>query len=154
MLRTTSALLLTLAATTTFAGTLTEKAEEMLGGTVLNWTSDTQLEGPAGLNATVVVPKGGKANYATLAIVHRTHKPVIEPCGVITWTVDGAVANEGYGELQLDDETSSEKVVMMVDLGLFKTLATGGKVAFSSCGLEGTVSEADQKGLQAILGKL
>ena len=48
MLRTASALLLTLAATPVFAGTLTEQAEEMLGGTVLNWTSDTQLEGPAG----------------------------------------------------------------------------------------------------------
>ncbi|MCU9947117.1 hypothetical protein [Pseudomonas sp. PDM13] len=154
MRRLASALLLTLATIPAFAGTLTEKAEEMLGGTVLNWTSDTQLEGPAGLNATVVVPTAGKANYATLAIVHRTHKPVIEPCGVITWTVDGAVANEGYGELQLDDETSSEKVVMMVNLEQFKTLATGGKVAFSSCGLEGTVSEADQKGLQAILGKI
>ncbi|BBP82394.1 hypothetical protein PHLH8_20360 [Pseudomonas sp. Pc102] len=154
MLRPISVLLLTLAATTTFAGTLTEQFEKSLRSTVLNWTSDTQLEGPAGLNATVLVPKDGKASFATLAIVHRTRTPVMEPCGEITWKVDGTVANEGYGELQVDDETSSEKVVMTVDLGLFKTLATGGKVEFSSCGLEGTVSEADQKGLQAILGKI
>lgn len=154
MLRPISALLLVLAATSTFAGTLTEQFEEPLRSTVLNWTSDTQLEGPAGLDATVLVPKVGKANFATLAIVHRTHKPVMEPCGVITWKVDGAVANEGYGELQVDSDTSSEKVVLMVDLGLFKTLATGSKVEFSSCGLEGVVSEADQKGLQAILGKI
>lgn len=154
MPRLTSALLLSLTITPALAGTLTEQAEEMLGGTVLNWTSDTQLEGPAGLNATVLVPKDGKASFATLAIVHRTRTPVMEPCGEITWKVDGAVANEGYGELQVDDETSSEKVVMTVDLGLLETLATGGKVEFSSCGLEGTISEADQKGLQAILGKI
>ncbi|WP_271105612.1 hypothetical protein [Pseudomonas tohonis] len=154
MLRPISVLLLTLAATTTFAGTLTEQFEESLRSTVLNWTSDTQLEGPAGLNATVLVPKDGKASFATLAIVHRTRTPVMEPCGEITWKVDGTIANEGYGELQVDNETSSEKVVMTVDLGLLKTLATGGKVEFSSCGLEGVVSEADQKGLQAILGKL
>ena len=102
----------------------------------------------------MLVPKAGKANFATLAIVHRTRTPVMEPCGVITWKVDGAIANEGYGELQVDSDTSSEKVVVMVDLGLFKTLATGAKVEFSSCGLEGTISEADQKGLQAILGKI